>query len=72
LLLDYQVALDNGAKCDFDEVKTNLEVDLVSLTIFVEKIKELKQQIRYKERTWLRTQGKLQVAKVDCLLCDVN
>ncbi len=29
LLLDYQVALDNGAKCDFDEVKTNLEVDLV-------------------------------------------
>jgi hypothetical protein len=66
------VALDNGAKCDFDEVKTNLEVDLVFLTIFVKKIKELKQQIRYKERTWLQTQGKLQVAKVDCLLCDVN
>jgi hypothetical protein len=37
------VALDNGAKCDFDEVKTNLLVDLVSLTIFAEKIKELKQ-----------------------------
>ncbi len=66
------MALDNGAKCDFDEVKTNLEVDLVFLTIFVKKIKELKQQIRYKERTWLQTQGKLQVAKVDCLLCDVN
>jgi hypothetical protein len=66
------VALDNGAKCDFDEVKTNLEVDLVFLTIFVKKIKELKQKIRYKERTWLQTQGKLQVAKVDCLLCDVN
>ncbi len=66
------MALDNGAKCDFDEVKTNLEVDLVFLTIFVKKIKELKQKIRYKERTWLQTQGKLQVAKVDCLLCDVN
>lgn len=66
------MALDNGAKCDFDEVKTNLKVDLVSLTIFVEKIKELKQQIKYKERTWLQTQGKLQVEKVDCLLCDVN
>jgi hypothetical protein len=65
------VALDNGAKCDFDVVKANLEIALVSLIIFLEKIEELKQQIRYKERTWLQTQGKLQVAKVDCLLCDV-
>jgi hypothetical protein len=40
------VALDNGTKCDFDAVKANLEVALVSLNIFVEKIEELKQQIR--------------------------
>jgi hypothetical protein len=65
------VALDNGTKCDFDAVKTNLEVALVSLTIFLKKIDELKQQIRYEERTWLQTQGKLQVTKVDYLLCDV-
>ncbi len=65
MLLDYQVALDNGTKCDFDAVKANLEVALVSLNIFVEKIEELKQQIRSKERTWFQTQGKLQVDKVD-------
>jgi hypothetical protein len=56
LLLHDQVALDNGAKFDLDVMKVNLEVALISLTIFVEKIEELKQQIRFKERTSLQTQ----------------
>jgi hypothetical protein len=66
------VALNNGAKCDLDVVKANFEVALIFKTIFVEKIEKLKQQIRYKRKTWLQTQGKLQATKVDYLFCDAK
>ncbi len=72
ITFDDQVALDGSTKCDFDVMKVNFKVALGFSTISVERIEELKQQVPYEERTWMQTQGKLQVAKVECILCDVK
>lgn len=66
------MALDGSAKCDLDAVKVDFEVALGSSTISIERIENLKQQVWYEEKSWMQTQGKLQVAKVECLLCDAK
>lgn len=53
------MALDGSTKCDLDAMKVDLEVALGSSTTSVERIEELRQQVRYEERTWMQTKGKL-------------
>ncbi len=49
------MALDGSVKCDLDAMKANCEVALSYSIIFVERIEELRQQVRYEEITWMQT-----------------